>query len=195
MRPLRPGRCRAALAGAVMALGLITVLAVAGTPATAATSSSSHSSTATQETLISSTLGLGSTSGLQALAVAKAAHAGYEGKTLISSPWGLHTPDIEGRVCSSSTAHWFTIHINLLSGPTGWFYQCFGYQGTYYFPSNDILWACSGNNYGHFEWYPGTGGETGTNFSEAWSHSWPSLPPTSADYITINGWSGSYDCP
>jgi hypothetical protein len=194
MRSLGSRRCRAVLTGAVMALGLVAVIATAEAPATAATSSSSHvsSSTATQETLITST------AGLQGLAVAKAANAGYQGKTLISSPWGLHTAGIIARTCSTSTAHWFTIHINYLGGGSGsWFYQCFGYAGTWYFPSNDILWACSGNNYGHFEWYPGTGGETGTNINKGqpWSKSWPSLPPTSADYITISGWSGSYNCP
>lgn len=186
MRLLRSSRYRAALAGAAMALGLITALAVAGAPATAATSSSSHiSSTATQETLISSSA--------PALAVAKAASAGYQGKTLISSPWGLHTAGIIARTCSSSTAHWFTLHINYDAGPYGWFYQCFGYQGTVYFPSNVFAWACAGNNHGTFSYYPISGGTDTFKFGAGWSSNFNSLDDV--NYLTINGWSGSYNCP
>jgi hypothetical protein len=192
MRFLRPSRRRAAFTGAVMALGLITALAIAGTPATAATSSSGHISTATQETHAGSPLGVQAPS-LQALAVAKERHAGYEAKTLVNSPWGLHTPSIQGGVCSSGTAHWFTIHINLLSGPNGWFYQCFGYQGTWYFPANAFNWACAGNNHGTFALYPISGGTQTIRYSAGWSSNFNSLDD--ADYITINGWSGSYNCP
>ena len=193
MRLLRSSRYRAALAGAAMALGLITAQATGG-PATAATSSSSHiSSTATQETLISSSVQVSSS--MQAIAVEKEASAGYQGKTLISSPLGLHTPSIEGGTCSSSTAHWFTLHINLDAGPTGWFYQCFGFQGTWYFPGNAILWACAGNNIGSFSWFPAYTGSGGSvKFGPGWTRSYASGAYDVASVLTINSWSGSYNC-
>jgi hypothetical protein len=175
MRLLRPSRCRSALVGAAMALGLITVTAAATMPATAAISSSSQAKP-----------DMSANSSYNHLS--KAAQG-----RLISSPLGMHTPGITARVCSTSTAHWFTLHINYLAGPYGWQYYCFGGRGTWYFIFNVIAWTCSGNNYGHFEWYPASGGETGQNFGSAWSRNWPQY--TDADYITINGWSGSYNCP
>lgn len=194
MRLLRSSRYRAALAGAAMALGLITALAVTGAPATAATGNSSHvSSTATQETLISS--GVQVSSSVQALAVEKEASAGYQGGTLISSPLGLHTPSIKGGICSSGTAHWFTLHINYLGGPSGWIYQCFGFQGTWYFPHNVILWACAGNNIGSFAWIPAFSGSGGSkNYGPGWTHSYPSGAYDVATVLTINKWSGTYNC-
>jgi hypothetical protein len=189
MRLLRPSLYRAALTSAALALGLITVIAVAGTSATAATSSHIRpAATAATSSFSHVTPAMAATSSFSRITPAIAAREG-----LIRSPLGWHTPLITARLCSSSTAHWFTLHINYLGGPTDWHYYCFGGKGTWYFVSNVIAWTCSGNNYGHFEWYPATGGEAGTNFGAAWSRNWPQY--TDVDYITINGWSGSYNCP
>jgi hypothetical protein len=175
MRLLRPGWCRAALTGAALALGLITALAAAaGTPAMAATSSSSHTAPA-----------MAATSSSSHITPAIAAREG-----LIRSPLGWHTANMTSRLCSSSTAHWFTIHINYLDG--SYQYYCFGGTGTWYFPSNVFLWACAGNNHGSFGWYPPTGGTDSTSFSAGWSRSFPTY--SDADYLTINGWSGSDNC-
>jgi hypothetical protein len=176
MRRLRLSRCRAALTGAALALGLMTVIAVAGTSATAATSNSSHITPAA----IAATIHSGH------MTPAMAARDG-----LVRSPLGWHTADMTSRVCSSSTAHWFTIHINYLDG--SYQYYCFGGTGQWYFVSNVFLWACAGNNHGTFAWYPPTGGDTdSTSFSAGWSRNFATY--SDADYVTINGWSGSDNC-
>jgi hypothetical protein len=176
MRLLRPSRSRAALTGAALALGLMTVVAAAGTSATAATSNSSHITPAA----IAATIRSGH------LTPAMAARDG-----LVRSPLGWHSEDMTSSICSSSTAHWFTIHINYIGG--GYQYYCFGGTGTWYFASNVFLWACAGNNHGTFAWYPPTGNNTDTtSFSAGWSRSFATS--SDADYITINGWSGSDNC-
>jgi hypothetical protein len=190
MKLIRSGWRRAVLTAAVMALGTGLGLATAAAPATAATSSSSHiSTTATQEMPINSSYDQ------QALVVEKSSNAGY-GKTLILSPWGLHSASMQGGICSASTAHWFTLHINYLGGPTAWIYQCFGGQGTWDFFQNVILWACSGNNIGSFSWFPEfTSGSGSVNYGPGWSKNYPTDSYETADVLTINSWSGSYDCP
>jgi hypothetical protein len=156
-----------------MALGLITVTAVAAMPATAATSSSSH---------IKPDMAANSSYNH----LSKAAQG-----TLISSPLGLHTAGISAQVCSTSTKNWFHIGINYdqLGGFT---HYCFGGKGTWYFIQNEIDWTCAGNNHGTFDWYPPSGGPNGYNFSPGWSRTWSGN--TDADYITISGWSGSVSC-
>jgi hypothetical protein len=173
MRLLRPGRRGAALTGAAMALGLITVMAAAGTPAMAATSSSS---------LIKPDMAANSSYNH----LSKAAQG-----TLISSPLGMHTAGISAQVCSTSTKNWFHIGINYDQGG-GYTHYCFGGKGTWYFIANTIDWTCAGNNHGTFDWYPASGGHDGYNFSAGWSRTWPAL--TRADYVTMNGWSGSISC-
>ncbi len=177
MRLLRPGRRGAALGGvlvgAAMALGLLTVTAVAATPATAATSSSS---------LIKPDMAANSSYNH----LSKAAQG-----ALISSPLGLHTAGISAQVCSTSTKNWFHIGINY-DQAGGYTHYCFGGKGTWYFISNTIDWTCAGNNHGTFDWFPASGGQSGYNFLTGWSRDWPAL--TDADYVTINGWSGSVSC-
>ena len=173
MRLPRPSRCRAALAGAAMALGLITVTAAIAMPATAATRSSSH---------IKPNMAANSSYNH----LSKAAR----GK-LISSPLGMHTPNITARLCSSSTAHWVTLQI-YYDGGTGYQYYCFGGTGTWYFISNVIHWACSGNNSGALTWYPPSGPTQGKNFGPGWTLSFG--PQVDADYLTIRSWSGTYNC-
>jgi hypothetical protein len=175
MRRLRLSRSRAALTGAALALGLMTLMA-AGTSATAATSNSSHITPAA----IAATIHSGH------MTPAMAARDG-----LVRSPLGWHTDNMSSEICSSSTEHWFTIEINYLDGS----YQdyCFGGTGQWYFVSNVFLWACAGNNHGTFAWYPPTGNGTDTvNFSAGWSRSFATY--SDADYVTINGWSGSDNC-
>jgi hypothetical protein len=172
MKLLRPSRCKAALAGAAMALGLITVTATAAMPATAATSSPSH--------IKPDMAANGSYNHLSKAAQGK----------LISSPLGMHTAGMTSRTCSSSTAHWVTLHINYDNGR--YLYYCFGGKGTWYFISNIIAWACSGNNNGALTWYPPSGPTQGKNFGAGWTLNFGS--GVDADYLTINGWSGSYNC-
>jgi hypothetical protein len=173
MRELRPGRCRAVLVGAAMALGLITVTAAAAMPATASTSSSSH------------------------IMPDMAANSAYNHlskaaqERLISSPLGMHTANITSQQCSTGTAHWATLHINYLGGG-GYQYYCFGGKGTWYFVSNVIAWACAGNNYGTFAWFPASGGTLTKSISPGWT--WTFGAGADAEYITINSWSGSYNC-
>jgi hypothetical protein len=102
----------------------------------------------------------------------------------------MHTPFIASRLCSSSTAHWVTLHINYDNGR--YLYYCFGGTGTWYFISNVIAWACSGNNNGALTWFPPTGPAQGKNFGAGWRMSFG--PNVDADYLTIRGWSGSYNC-
>jgi len=163
----------AVLVGAAMALGMITATTAAAVPAMAGISSSSHH--------VPNMAGNSAYNHLS-----KAAQ-----ERLISSPLGMHTPKITSRLCSSTTPSWVTLHINYLSGD-GYRYYCFGGRGTWYFPSNVIAWACSGNNNGTFAWYPGSGGMMSRNFGAGWT--WSFLAGADADYITINGWSGSYNC-
>jgi hypothetical protein len=174
MRLLRPSRCRAALAGAAVALGLITVTAAAAMPAMAATSSASHMKPDMA----------GNSSYNQ---LSKAAQG-----RLISSPLGMHTAGMTSRLCSTSTAHWVTLHINYDNGR--FLYYCFGGTGTWYFISNVIAWACSGNNSGALTWFPGSGSgpPQGKNFGPGWTLSFG--PGVDAQYVTIRGWSGSYNC-
>jgi hypothetical protein len=176
MRRLRLSRCRAALTGTALAVGLMTVMAVAGTSATAATSNSSHVTPA---------------------AIAATIHAGHMTPALaardglVRSPLGWHSEDMSADICSSSTEHWFTIHINY--DQNLYQYWCFGGTGQWYFISNVFLWACAGNNHGTFAWYTPTGNDTDTvNFGAGWSRTVAEY--SDADYITINGWSGSDNC-
>jgi len=173
MRELRPGRFRAVLIGAAMALGLITVTAAVAMPATAGTGSSSHIMP-----------NMAANSAYNHLS--KAAQ-----ERLISSPLGMHTANITSQLCGTGTAHWVTLHINYLGGHS-YQYYCFGGKGTWYFPSNLIAWACSGNNNGTLAWYPGSGGTMSRNFGAGWT--WTFGSGADADYLTINGYSGSYNC-
>jgi hypothetical protein len=176
MRRLRLSRCRTALTGAVLALGLMTAMAVAGTSATAATSNSSHPTPAA----IAATIHSGH------MTPAIAARDG-----LVRSPLGWHTANMSSGVCSAVTAHWFTIEINYLDDQ--YQYYCFGGTGQWYFVSNVFLWACAGNNHGTFAWYPPTGNSTDTvNFGAGWKENVAMY--SDAEYITIKGWSGNYNC-
>ncbi len=178
MRRLRLSRYRAGLTGVALAAGLMTAMAVAGTSATAATSNSSHSTPAA----IAATIHSGH------MTPALAARDG-----LVRSPLGWHTANMTARDCSSSTAHWFTLHISFLGGGSaGWQYYCLGGTGTWYFPVNDMAWACAGNNHGTFGWYIYPSGEGSHKYVAGWSSSYLDLD--SADYLTINGWSGSDNC-
>ena len=103
----------------------------------------------------------------------------------------MHTAGISAQVCSTSTKNWFHIGINY-DQAGGFTHYCFGGKGTWYFISNTIDWTCAGNNHGTFDWFPASGGQSGYNFLTRWSRDWPAL--TDADYVTINGWSGSISC-
>ena len=173
MRLVRPSRCKAALAGAVMALGLIAATAAVAMPAAAATSSSSHIKP-----------DMAGNSAYNHLS--KAAQ-----ERLISSPLGMHTPDITSQLCGSGTTSWVTLQIYYEDG-NGYQYYCFGGTGTWYFISNVINWACSGNNSGAITWYPKTGPAQGKNFTAGWTLSFG--PQVDLDYLTIKSYSGSYDC-
>jgi hypothetical protein len=178
MRRLRLSQCRTALTGTALALGLMTAMAVAGTSATAATSSSSYPTPAA----IAATIHSGQ------MTPAMAARDG-----LVRSPLGWHTANMSADICSSSTAHWFTIHINYVQ--SAYRYWCFGGTGQWYFIENVFAWACAGNNHGTFAWYPSTGGTDSVNFGAGWSKSYPTgAAAPDADYITIKGWSGSDNC-
>jgi hypothetical protein len=161
MRLLRPGRWRIALVGVAMALGLMTVLASAGTAATAATNSPQHALTQTT-----------------------AVHT-------VASPRGHQSAGLRGALCSSSTAHWFTLHIYWDGG--NWEYFCYGYQGSWSGPDdNQFVWACAGNNYGTFGYQLSNGKEYKINFGPGWSKSFPQ--GTLFQSLSISKWSGSYNC-
>ena len=161
MRLLRPGRWRVAIVGAVMALGLMTVLASTGTAATAATSNSQHALT-------------------QATA----------GQRFGADQPGVH-PLITGALCSSSTAHWFTLHIYWDGG--SWEYFCYGFKGSWSGPDdNQFVWACAGNNYGTFGYQLTNGQKKTINFGPGWSENFPQ--GTLFLSLSITSWSGSYNC-
>jgi hypothetical protein len=101
-------------------------------------------------------------------------------------------PLITGDECSSSTAHWFTLHIFWDGG--SWEYWCFGDKGSLTEPDNNqFVWACSGNNSGTLGYYGASGGsEHYINFGPGWSENFPQ--GTLFAYLSITGWSGSYNC-
>jgi hypothetical protein len=70
--------------------------------------------------------------------------------------------------------------------------HCCGGKGTWYFISNVIAWACAGNNNGTFAWFPASGGTLTKNISPGWT--WTFASGADAEYLTINSWSGSYNC-
>ncbi|MGD0684979.1 MAG: hypothetical protein ABSA03_07650 [Streptosporangiaceae bacterium] len=102
-------------------------------------------------------------------------------------------PDtMTGEVCSSSTAHWFTIHVYWDGGT--WQYWCYGGAGSFSWPDdNQIAWACAGNNYGtfvYFDW--ATKKNVTVNFSPGWSQNLGSDDELVS--LKITKWSGSDNC-
>ena len=174
MRLLRPGRRGAALggvlAGAAMALGLLTVTAVAATPATAATSSSS---------LIKPDMAANSSYNH----LSKAAQG-----ALISSPLGLHTAGMSAQACSTSTKNWFHIGINY-DQAGGYTHDCFWWKRHVVLHIQYDRLDLGRQQPRHLRLVPASGGQSGYTFLTGWSRDWPAL--TDADYVTINGWSGT----
>jgi hypothetical protein len=168
MRLLRPSRFRATLLGAAVALGLITVLASAGTAATAATNSTHTLRPAT-------TLSR----------VVDRPNETASGQKIIPNV-------LTGDQCSSSTAHWFTVHIYWDGGV--WQYWCYGGNGSFSWPDdNQIAWACAGNNYGTFVYYDwATGKDVTVNFSPGWSTNLGADDEMVS--LKLTGWKGSYNC-
>jgi hypothetical protein len=157
---------RVVVSGGAVVLGLFAILAFTGPAATAA-STSSHD------------------------AVRSAATAPRADTT--SGPrLGLSIkPEITGAACSSSTAHWVTLHIYWDGG--SWEYWCFGDKGSFTEPDNNqFVWACSGNNYGTIGYQLPNGDNESITFGPGWTKSFPQ--GTGLRSLSLTKWSGSYNC-
>jgi hypothetical protein len=126
-----------------------------------------------------------------AAAPARALGSAATAATNLAQPAAVR-PDLTGEVCSSSTAHWFTLHIYWDGGT--WQYYCYGNKGSFSWPDdNQISWACAGNNYGtfvYFDW--ATKKNVTVNFTPGWSANLGSDDELVS--LSITKWSGSYNC-
>lgn len=165
---------RIVISCAAVVLGLFAFLASAGSAATAATTSPHHAVRPTATALLRGEAASGQRLGADRLGI-QPSIAG-----------------IRGAECSSSTAHWVTLHIFWDGG--SWVYWCFGYAGSFTEPDNNqFVWACSGNNYGTIGYeYPVGSKEKYINFGPGWRMSFSQ--GTLFQYLKITHWSGSYNC-
>lgn len=164
---------RIVISGAAVVLGLFAFLASAGSAATAATTSPHHAVRPAATALLRGEAASGQRLGADSLGI------------------NPQKAGIQGAQCSSSTAHWVTLHIFWDGG--SWVYWCFGYKGSLTEPDNNqFVWACAGNNYGTIGYQLPSGQQGRINFGPGWTKSFPQ--GTLFQSLSITGWSGSYNC-
>jgi len=109
------------------------------------------------------------------------------------------SPNITWRTCAGQTTTWVLIleYRLRVGGLNAW---CFGYTGTWHFPTTGTLdytyHFCAGNNRGSITvtyWPAGT--RRTFSFGPGTQLAWAtSSPPVSLVSLTITGWSGSNTC-
>ena len=109
------------------------------------------------------------------------------------------SPAITWRTCAGQTTTWVVIfeYRFRVGAINAW---CFGYTGTWQFPTSGTLdytsHFCAGNNRGSITvtyWPAGT--RRTFSFGPGTQLAWPtSNPPVSLVSLTITGWSGSNTC-